>query len=334
MIKLLFLANLQYGEEPTGGGVQTRNQLMLKWFEQHFEVKFYDTWKKPAIVSLLYSLYYAIFNGNRQVVISYGSRGTLLLMKFLYILRCKRNIIFFVPGNDYKDFENPQNKNYWQKISHILIQSKSKTMELTQLGYSNVSYCPNFKLIDYRPEHKKDSRSPLNFVYVGRLIEEKGIQVMIDACQMLEENFTLTIYGKETNKYNRLFFEQLSDKRIEYKGYLNLKTKEGLDELAKYDVLLFPTFFEGEGFSGTLIDAFICGLPIIATEFNANSEIVQDGENGIIIPPKNSVSLSEAMKRMINGDVDIHKMSNSSFDSANKYNIDLVLEGLLNGHVS
>ena len=330
MKHILFLANLQYGEEPTGGGVQTRNQFMLKWFEQHCDVKFYDTWKKPAIVSLLCSLYYAIFNGKRQIVISYGSRGALLLMKVLYYLCCKRNIFFFVPGNDYKDLEESKNKRYWRKINHILIQSRSKALELMQLGYSNVSYCPNFKLIDYRPKRMQEHKVPINFVYVGRLIEEKGIQVMIDACQKIEKKFALTIYGKETDKYNRLFFEQLGDNRIEYKGYINLKSKKGLDELAQYDVLLFPTFFEGEGFSGTLIDAFICGLPVIATDFNANSEIVQDGENGIIVPPKNSVALSEAMKKMIDGRFDLKRMSKSSCDSADRYNINVVMGNIFN----
>lgn len=305
---------------------------MLKWLEENYDVQFYDTWKKPAIVSLIYSLYYAIFNGKRRLIVSYGSRGTLLVIKILYYLHCKRNMMFFVPGNDYNDFVKPQNIKYWQFIDRILVQSKSIIRELRQIGYTNVSYCPNFKVIDYRPVRKEKQSNPLNFVYVGRLIEEKGIQVMIDACRLLNDNFVLTIYGKETDKYNKKFFKRIGDNRIEYRGYLNLKTERGLDELANHDVLLFPTYFEGEGFSGTLIDAFICGLPVIATDFHANPEIVQDGENGVVIPPKSSEALSVAMKKMIDGDFDLDGMSKSSYDSANNYDIDVVLGRLFNEH--
>lgn len=326
MKKILFLANIQYGEEPTGGGVQTRNQFMLNWLRRQYDVKFFDTWMKKPFISLLSSLYLVIIHRNRLIIISYGSRGALALMKILYLFRVRRKIKLFVPGNDYADIQNALNAKYWQCFDEIFVQSKFIKSELVKFGYTNISYCPNFKTINYRPTHKVyNPKTPLRFVYVGRLIEEKGIQVMIDACKLLKENFLLTIYGKETPKYNKDYFDRLDDIRIDYKGYINLKTNKGYDELATHDVLLFPTFFEGEGFSGTLIDALICGLPVIATDFNVNSEIVIDGVTGIIIPPKNVEALSNTMRSIINGAVDVKRMSENALGSVREYDIDTVL---------
>jgi len=326
MRKILFLANIQYGEEPTGGGVQTRNQYMLNWLRQRTDVRFYDTWDKPSIVSFLSSLYLALICWNRLVVISYGREGALMLMKILNFFHCKRNIKFFVPGGDFLDFVKKKDLKYWACFEEILVQSNYMVNQLKALGLSNVSYCPNFKTINYRPSHREYKiDDPMRFVYVGRLFEKKGIDILISACKSITHNFRLTIYGQETERYNKQFFDKLKDSRILYNGYLNLKTKEGYDELASYDVLVFPTFYKGEGFPGTLIDAFICGLPIIATDFNANSEIVEDGITGIVIPPEDADSLAEVMRRMIDGEIDINTMSKNSYNTASHYDIDTVM---------
>ena len=47
--------------------------------------------------------------------------------------------------------------------------------------------------------------------------------------------------------------------------------------------MLFPTYYEGEGFAGTLIDAMAAGVPVIASDWKYNKEIVEDGKTGIIM---------------------------------------------------
>ena len=332
MKKLLFLANIQYGQEPTGGGVQTRNQFMLVWLKKKFDVRFFDTWNKLPIISLISSLFLVIIYKKRLVIVSYGGRGALILMKTLNFIRCKRTIKLFIPGGDLLGIVKKHDIYDWSCFDEILVQSKQMVSDLNKQGLSNISYCPNFKIIDYRPFHKEHQNGDLlRFVYVGRLFEKKGIDILIDACKTLEENFQLTIYGKETEKYNAGYFDNLNDKRIIYKGYLNLNKKDGYDELATHDVLIFPTFYSGEGFSGILIDAFICGLPVIATDMNVNTEIVVDGATGIIIPPANIKALSDAMKRFIKGEVDINMMSKKSYETAICYDINTVLGNVING---
>lgn len=84
--------------------------------------------------------------------------------------------------------------------------------------------------------------------------------------------------------------------------------KSGYDTLSTYDVMLFPTYWDGEGFAGVVLDANMVGLPIIASDWNMNKEVVQDGETGFIIPVHDHKALANRMKTFINGDVDLMSM--------------------------
>ena len=70
--------------------------------------------------------------------------------------------------------------------------------------------------------------------------------------------------------------------------------------LAKYDAMLFPTYWHGEGFPGIIIDAFVSGLPVIATDWSLNADIIEDGKTGVILKENTVEALAEAMDAMIN----------------------------------
>ena len=54
------------------------------------------------------------------------------------------------------------------------------------------------------------------------------------------------------------------------------------DTLLQYDLMLFPTFYPGEGLPGTIIDSYISRLPILASDWKYNGELIVDGESGIL----------------------------------------------------
>ena len=79
-------------------------------------------------------------------------------------------------------------------------------------------------------------------------------------------------------------------------GGLDLTKEAGYRQLATYDAMLFPIFYEGEGFPGVFIDAFIAAIPVIATDWHCNTEIIHVGRTGFIIPPKDEAGLYDKMK--------------------------------------
>ena len=66
---------------------------------------------------------------------------------------------------------------------------------------------------------------------------------------------------------------------------------KSVEVLKNYFALLFPTYYEGEGFAGTLIDALAAGVPVIASDWRYNPEIVEDGMTGKIHKTQNELSL-------------------------------------------
>lgn len=122
---------------------------------------------------------------------------------------------------------------------------------------------------------------------------------------------------------------------IAYKGYLDFMNnpKGSCETLSEYSCMLFPTCWQGEGFPGVIIDAYVAGLPVIATDWNMNKEVVEDGKTGIIVPAQDSIALALAMLKVMENPEMIETMSQNSLNKAEDFHIDAVwpqIEYILN----
>ena len=98
--------------------------------------------------------------------------------------------------------------------------------------------------------------------------------------------------------------------------------------LRNYFALLFPTYFHGEGFAGCIIDAFFAGIPIIATDWLYNKDIVKDKKNGILVPIKNSHEIANAIVELYNNRDLVLEISKNNSNEAKKYTSEQVLKEL------
>ena len=76
------------------------------------------------------------------------------------------------------------------------------------------------------------------------------------------------------------------------------------------DVFVFPSY--REGFPNVVIEAGAMGLPSIVTDINGSREIIIEGQNGIIIPSKDSDSLYSAMESFINNPEQVSAMARNA----------------------
>lgn len=81
---------------------------------------------------------------------------------------------------------------------------------------------------------------------------------------------------------------------FEYKG--ELQPSEVVLTLKQYDVLIFPSHYEGEGCPGILVEALSVGLPIIASNWKYNDEFIIDGVNGFLCDTFNAKSYLKAIE--------------------------------------
>lgn len=139
---------------------------------------------------------------------------------------------------------------------------------------------------------KQKPQNPLVFVSTSRLVTDKGIAELIQAfIDLNNPNTILKICGDGPDAAH---FKTLAKgiENIEFAGHID----NVIPVLESSHVLVHPTYHEGFGLS--LVEAEMCGLPIIASSVGSIPEIVQDGIDGILVPPKNIQALTDAMRRL------------------------------------
>jgi len=157
------------------------------------------------------------------------------------------------------------------------------------------------------------NRNDLIFIFIGRIVSEKGINELITAFKRLYEvnsNIKLLLVGPFEND-----LDPIDDSNLEiiksHNGIISVGYQEDVRPyLAISDILTFPSY--REGFPNVVMQAGAMNLPSIVTDINGCNEIVRDGENGIIIPVKDSDGLYNAMNRFYNDSSFLEKIKNNT----------------------
>ena len=142
------------------------------------------------------------------------------------------------------------------------------------------------------------------FVFVGRLVKEKGINELVRAFTDLQEvkpETSLLLVGpfeQELDPLDENVYQLInSHPKIFTTGY----QQDVRPFFSIADVLTFPSY--REGFPNVVMQANAMGLPVIVSDINGCNEIVQNRKNGLIIPVKNQGALYSSM-------LEIHEDSN------------------------
>lgn len=159
----------------------------------------------------------------------------------------------------------------------------------------------------FQPEERIQLRNRLNlvgtvFLYVGRLWSGKGVQYLLEAFRIVEQQSTgkvsLLLLGDGPDELAfREYCYAHNITNVIFGGY---KQKEELPiYFAAADVFVFPTL--GDPYGIVVDEAMACSLPVIST--SAAGEIrarVRDGLNGYLVDPGNSEALAAAMLKLAN----------------------------------
>jgi len=133
------------------------------------------------------------------------------------------------------------------------------------------------------------------FVYLGKVKKTKGVLDLAAAAERFPEGeVAVDVYGPFDEGLSALSFDAYRNTR--YRGIL--ASHEIRDTLLNYDALVLPTFYEGEGYPGVIIEAYAAGLPVIATDWRAIPEIVSE-DCGILVPARDVDALFGAMKSLV-----------------------------------
>lgn len=197
-----------------------------------------------------------------------------------------------------------------QKIYEFLKEEKfapAEKLKVIGKGSSNGIDTTYFDPAIFPEEAKKEQRRAVGipeedvvFVFVGRLVKDKGINELVEAFEELNQEHlqtSLLLVGP---------FEQDLDP-VKESTLQKIKTHQKVFEVgyqedvrpffACADVLAFPSY--REGFPNVVMQAGAMGLPAIVTNINGCNEIVEEGENGVIIPVRDQKALLKAMEELV-----------------------------------
>lgn len=200
----------------------------------------------------------------------------------------------------------PKFKKYLNSFKINWVETELLKEKVEAYGVKNCEVIPNFKRLNIADttEVAREWVEPYAFCTFSRVMKEKGIEDAIEAIECINRKVgrkicTLDIYGLVDAGYQKSFQEIMdaSSDAIQYKGIVPFD--KSVETIKGYYALLFPTFWDGEGFPGTIVDAFSAGLPVIATDWNCNAEILKNEVTGIIYPNAQVDSLYDAIIWMI-----------------------------------
>lgn len=237
----------------------------------------------------------SMFRRCDQVVMMLGMKGLTVCTPIYSVCRklFRRRVHYVVIGGwiDRYVQEHPMLGRMLRELDGVYVETMAMRHALEGLGFTNVEVMPNFKdirIVSVEEARMNAGTEPYRLCTFSRILKEKGIEEAAKAVmnaneQLGRQAFSLDIFGQVEPGYAQRF-EELQKTFPEYIRYQGLVSyNQCTDVLKRYFALLFPTYYDGEGFAGTLIDAMSAGVPAVASDWKYNGEIVKDGVNGKLL---------------------------------------------------
>jgi glycosyltransferase involved in cell wall biosynthesis len=338
-LRIVLIGSVNEGVPPRNGE-EAKNQILCSYLAGRSQLTVVDTthWRRnPIIVPRV--LFHCLFPDYDRILISASSASTHTLLRALapFKRRLSKTIYMVIGGYLHIGIERGRYKaGTYDALSSLIVEGETMKSELKRLGVtSQVQVIPNFKILDRTwGDSDRYSSAPARFVFLSRVSESKGIGTIFNALEderlrHRKGDFTIDFYGPVEEGYADTFHALVdSEPNTGYKGYLDIyNDRDGCYRtISSYHAMLFPTTWMGEGFPGVVLDAMVCGLPVIASDWNMNREVVVDGETGRIIPPNDAKALADMILDVLENRDEWRRMSQNSLDAALQFDAERLLD--------
>src|SRR5690606_29730609 len=214
--------------------------------------------------------------------------------------------IFHLHG---KGIKNELKSNFKKKL-YASVFKNVHVIQLAEVLYDDIKdVYPNqpYLLPNGIKKIKIDSLQEANqittFIYLSNLMEEKGILIFLEAVKNLKEfdnKFKVHIVGPSSD----VTIEQLEE-YINQNGLTNVElfgpafNEKKYEHLLQSDVFVLPTYYKNEYFPISILEAYQSGLVVLYTDNGAIPSMVQDYQNGFLVPQRDVLALTERMKYLI-----------------------------------
>lgn len=326
---------------PPQWGPAVRNRIMLDTFRSwDMNVVPLNTlsWKKRPF-GFLFDIIKNVWK-TPWVIISVSRNGRFLLLPILVFIGMFRKVrVAFIPAGglfaaDIEALPRPVKWIYlWivRRCELVCVQRQELAEQLQALGIQTPMVMPNFKVTPEKFPVKLPTDC-LRLLYLSRIRAIKGIESLLDGLDILAEKgfeFKIDFYGIVQPDYKPEFHAMLKNRSFAtYQGVLEYS--KVISSISGYDIMIFPTLVETEGFPGVLVDAALAGVTVVASDVPSNREIIDDGVNGLLFRPGDPADIAEKLEMLINNKGARLRMAKNNRTRGQAYDVKVVLKDFIN----
>ena len=297
---------------------------------------------KKLLVALSAYLKFLRCVDDYDVVHVNASSDSSIMRKSFFISAAKRRgkkIIIHQHGGDFKNFFENQislrGRKYLKKIFGmadvllVLTESwKEYFSNLTDSGKINVLY----NAIVTRgqvADNYKGSHDLHKILFLGRICKDKGMDELFEAIDQIHKDFPDVVLYLGGIFEDNSYIEKVEDRSTYVKHLGWVKGDEKNKILSECGIFVLPSYYEG--FPVSVIEAMFSGLVVVGSSVGGIPEIIDDGENGILIPARDAAALKNALIDVISDEEKSKKLCAMAIKkSQNMYSIDVCIEKLVN----
>ncbi|MBO5632959.1 MAG: glycosyltransferase family 4 protein [Aeriscardovia sp.] len=328
MKRILVLGAFGYRETLYDGQtIKTRNLFDLIKAE-YKSVQYYDTqelqYSKLGYLKMLWEIVM-----TKYLVYLPAHNNLTYFFPLIFVLSKLFNIKihYFVVGGWLKELIEDKPIHQWmlRQIEGIHCETRLMKHNLEKCyKFENVDTFPNFRKTKFVPQ-SHHTPGFLRVVFMARINKMKGLDLVFklgDSINNLKlgQKISIDFYGPLQNEDNdeKYFNENIA--KYSFMSYLGPVEPENIyTTLEKYDVMILPTHYYTEGLPGSVLDAYIAGIPVVVTNWKHAPEFVDDNSTGLIIPFKDDGSaLFKSILHLLQNEELLQRMKhnarNKSFD--------------------
>jgi len=197
-------------------------------------------------------------------------------------------------------FQNNDDKEFFEKYNLV---PRDKSYLIPSSGLDVISFLSsvsNKAGLSCLKDSLDIKDNDIVITLISRLVKDKGVVEFLNASKLLSEfsHVKFLLVGPTSNEGRHAVSEKLIAKYKKSVKYIGPSDNVS-DLLSISDMFVLPSYYR-EGLPRVLLEAGSLGLPLITTDMPGCKDVVRHNWNGLLVPPRDSYALSEAIKKLIN----------------------------------
>lgn len=284
---ILIIGNFGNSRNRTLGGQHVRTRSILKLLKDELSEKIYTVDLSKNLLLQIPNIIFSLIS-CKKVILLPGKNFLWFASQSSFIIKNKKVYMVAIGGWLWQSCKNKKIRSFLMELECLWVQTNGLKSKLSDRGVDS-TVLPNFKYVNNFQITKKNY-STIDVVFCSRISKDKGVIEAISAFNNMPSNYHLHIYGPIHGVNIESMIE--NKKNITFHGEVDPFDVPRV--ISNYHIFLFPTYFKGEGFPGVIIDAFYASLPIVATNWKYNPELITS-DLGLLIKIKSSKAIKEAI---------------------------------------